>query len=321
MTFCSKKIMKSYLQVGDIGLENTVKFVNKNALNFNKRYMLIDGKLFCLPTKLIDLFVPRKPFSPFILYGLKDLITKQIDLSSLGDISVDTFFKYRFGQEIVDYLINPLCIGISGGNSKTLSMKSMFPNLLRKEQTFGSVVRGMFAKEDIYKDLINHWLVEKSINQKWAVFSFDRGIQTLSEAIISHLQKNYMSIIELMPNNEAIEITFNNADSVEITVEQIKKNISLNLQVDHIFASIPAFKLSSILGIEKHEKLKHALQSIPTVNMALVSFLFDQNVIPDHLAGFGFLVPSIENSAILGVTFDSCIFPNVKGTKLTVKLV
>ena len=299
-------------------MENDVKYVSTESTSFNKRYVVIDGKLFKLPSKLTDLFQYRKPFKPFVSYLFKDWRTASLQLQPNEDISVDAFFRYRFGPEIADYLVNALCIGITGGDSKALSMKSMFPNVFKKEQTLGSVAKGMFVGQDIRGDLANHQLVKKSVEEKWTVFSFDGGIQTLSNKLSDHLEQNYPSIVELMPNTEIMEIAFGQ-NEVSVSVEQKNINSTLNLQVDHVFSSLPAFKLASVL-CPGHEKLKSSLQSIPTVHMALVSLQFDLNVLPDQFTGFGILVPSSENSPILGMTFDSCIFPSDQheGTKITV---
>jgi len=306
-------------QVGDLGLANKVRYVSKNSTNFNKRYVVINGQLFRVPSNFADLFVARKPFKPFLSYLIKDYRTPPIVLEPNGDISVDSFFRYRFGDEIADYLANPLCIGISGGNSKDLSMKSMFPNLFWKEQTKGSVVKGLFTAQDNLKDLANHWLVRKSIQEKWAVFSFAQGMQTLSDGIVAHLEKKYGCAIEFMLNSKVVEAQFESADKVRLKGQQKVPNAEINLEVDHVFSSLPAFELATILN-NHHSKLKSSLQSIPTVHMAVLSLFFPQNILPEQFGGFGFLVPSRENSPLLGTTFDSCIFPSREcpGTKMTV---
>lgn len=307
---------------GDIGLGDCVKAVDKKSPNFSKRFVAIDGKLFVLPSKLIHLFQARKPFKPFISYMVKDWRTPPVQIKPGDDMSVDAFFRYRFAPEIADYLVNPLCIGITGGNSSALSMQSMFPNVLKKEQKFGSVVRGMFSSnEDIYADLADHWLVKKSVQEKWAVFSFDGGVQRLPDRLCTELKENYSSAIELMPDTEVTNLTFTE-NKVMISADKADADLSssLNLQVDHVFSSIPAFKLASLLS--GHEELKSTLKAIPTVHMAVVSLQFDREVLPKVVHGFGFLVPLKENSPILGVTFDSCIFQSEasQGTKLTVML-
>lgn len=261
----------------------------------------------------MDLFSYRKPFKPFISYLIKDLRTPRILLPPDKDLSVHDFFNYRFGTEISDYLVNSLCIGITGGDSHKLSMKAMFPNLLKKEQTHGSIVKAMFQKEDLLKELATNDLVQKSVEEKWAVFSFHNGIETLATGISDSIRKNHRSIANLMSNTKVTSILFER-DQIKVDVETFNK--SQRLCVDHVFSAVPAFKLGHLLNESKLQKL---LFSIPTVHMAVVCLQFNGEIIPKDF-GFGFLVPSIENSPILGVTFDSCIFPkeNSNMTQMTV---
>lgn len=297
----------------------SVKYVSKKSSNFKKRYVAIDGKLFQLPSKLSHLVSSRKPFKPFLSYLYKDWRTPPVEVLPDEDISVDAFFRYRFGAEIADYLVNPLCTGIAGGNSEELSMRSMFPNVFLKEQKFGSFVRGMFSSQDIYGELADHWLVKQSVDEQWAVFSFKCGIQTLADQLCKRLSQQHSSIVEMMPNTKITNLTFaHNTATISADETDVDISRTRTLQVDHVFSCIPAYKLASLLSGQS--KLKSTLKAIPTVHMAVVSLYFDRKVLPDYLTGFGFLVPSREKSPILGVTFDSCIFPSETnhGTKLTV---
>ena len=53
--------------------------------------------------------------------------------------------------------------------------------------------------------------------------------------------------------------------------------------------------------------------------MHVVNVIYDGHVLPAN--GFGYLVPAQEPSDILGVVFDSCVFPTeVPTTRLTVML-
>jgi oxygen-dependent protoporphyrinogen oxidase len=42
--------------------------------------------------------------------------------------------------------------------------------------------------------------------------------------------------------------------------------------------------------------------------MHVVNLVYQGNVLPTN--GFGYLVPDQEDEAILGVVFDSCVFPS-----------
>ena len=85
----------------------------------------------------------------------------------------------HFGQEMVDYAINPLVAGIYAGDPDTLSTKYAFPKVWEIEQTHGSLIRGMIA----------------SMRQRRArgekpssrIVSFTRGLQTLPDALAARL--------------------------------------------------------------------------------------------------------------------------------------
>ncbi|KAF7490483.1 Protoporphyrinogen oxidase [Sarcoptes scabiei] len=299
--------------VNSLGLSAQTKSIPKQSLSFKRRYIIIDDKLRLLPNSFRDLIVAEKPFRPFIAYLLQDLRRPRLRLNSeSGDVSVHEFFQYRFGDDIANYLINPLCIGITGGDSRLLSMRSVFPSILKKEQTYGSVVRGMFAKEDIWKDLKTDSLVAESIRDKWAVFSFEKGIETLPKKLLSTLQEEFGSKIIVKPCTKVIGLRFNENGKNVVSAEN-----DIDLEVDHIFSSIKANSLARLLP-SRYGLLKQTLESIETVSMAVVCLQFDETLIPID-KGFGFLIPSSEKSDILGVTFDSCIFPK-PSTQVTVML-
>ncbi|KPM06002.1 protoporphyrinogen oxidase-like protein [Sarcoptes scabiei] len=195
---------------------------------------------------------------------------------------------------------------------RLLSMRSVFPSILKKEQTYGSVVRGMFAKEDIWKDLKTDSLVVESIRDKWAVFSFEKGIETLPKKLLSTLQEEFGSKIIVKPCTKVIGLRFNENGKNVVSAEN-----DIDLEVDHIFSSIKANSLARLLP-SRYGLLKQTLESIETVSMAVVCLQFDETLIPID-KGFGFLIPSSEKSDILGVTFDSCIFPK-PSTQVTVML-
>ena len=57
------------------------------------------------------------------------------------------------------------------------------------------------------------------------------------------------------------------------------------------------------------EDLKTRLLSVQEAPIYVVYLAFDGKLIPKDKNGFGFLVPSRHNREYLGITFDSCTFP------------
>src|SRR5690625_5958440 len=57
------------------------------------------------------------------------------------DQSLGMFFRYRFGDELVENLIEALLGGIYSGDLDKMSLMATFPEFYELEQTYGSLIR------------------------------------------------------------------------------------------------------------------------------------------------------------------------------------
>ena len=131
-------------------------------------------------------------------------------------------------------------------------------------------------------------IVEKSIKEKWNVWSLQGGLDTLTESLSSRLQ----------------------SDGVEIKKQSIPdfdSNGNSNGS-DFTIWSTPTFVSATYIS---DPDVKNLLLSVPYVDVAVINIMFERkDLIPDP--GFGFLIPSTEkNVPILGVIYDTCSFPQV----------
>lgn len=53
------------------------------------------------------------------------------------------FFRQRFGDELVENLIDPLLSGIYSGDMDEMSLMATFPNFYQLEQEYGSLIKGL----------------------------------------------------------------------------------------------------------------------------------------------------------------------------------
>lgn len=60
------------------------------------------------------------------------------------DESVFDFARRRFGSDVATYMIDPLCVGIYGGNARALSLQACFPSLADLEKYVRIHVGSMF---------------------------------------------------------------------------------------------------------------------------------------------------------------------------------
>jgi oxygen-dependent protoporphyrinogen oxidase len=297
----------------EIGLANEVVGVASNSPAGHKRMILVNNKLHQLPSKAIDLFKKREPFTKRLYkYLIKDLQTPKIDLSQWGgDISCYDFVNHRMGSEIADYLIDPLCRGITAGDSKKLSLTALFPNMIKGEQETGSLVRGtiMSAQESGSKKYHSSDLAMWAKTNRWSVYSFKDGIQTLPNRLCDYMIGLDGNPIEIYNESTVNKLEFNETTNKALISISTKEENDVMIEADQVFSSIPAQKLSSILSKTRYSELCDQLNSIESVHMACVNLEFKGKVIPDD-SGFGFLVPSREESKILGIVYDSCVFPH-----------
>lgn len=294
----------------ELELQNKIIFIPKTHPAALNRMVYAEGSLHLLPSDLSGLFFKRAPFSkPLIAHLLKDITTPG-KLNPAGDESVYDFVERRFGSEIADYLISPLLCGICAGNAKEISVKFLMKSLFEYEQKHGSITKGvlynLFSKKEKnnvpYSGLMNQANIEK-----WSIYSFTNGMQTLPETLNIHLK------------NKGVALNLNSTCN-EMTIENDKIFLTLNdkqLESSHLISSIPASSLANLV-VKQHKDLANLLKDIKSVTVAVVNLYFERNLIP--FQGFGFLVAPKENLPILGVIYDSCCFPNTQGTVFTIMM-
>ncbi|HEY8552230.1 MAG TPA: protoporphyrinogen oxidase [Thermaerobacter sp.] len=60
-----------------------------------------------------------------------------------ADESIAAFLRRRLGREVAERLAAPLLAGVASGDPESLSIQATFPQLVRLEREFGSLMRGM----------------------------------------------------------------------------------------------------------------------------------------------------------------------------------
>ncbi|KAI8497616.1 hypothetical protein Bbelb_249220 [Branchiostoma belcheri] len=123
--------------------------------------------------------------------------------------------------------------------------------------------------------------------------------------------------LELLTDRRVERLEFDTMDQV-VQVNTLDEQ----LQVNHVISAVPSQCLSAMFA-GHHPVLSENLSVNPSVSVGLVNLEFAGAVLPSE--GFGYLVPSGEPERILGVVFDSSIFPqhsrhNSTTTRLTVMM-
>jgi len=133
------------------------------------------------------------------------------------------------------------------------------------------------------------------------MLSFSEGMEQLPQALLN-----------VLIDKENVEV-YDNAAVHRIRVKEPNVSVEYNDQTiycDHVISALPTHVLSEVI---EHNELSEELACIDYVDVALVSIEFKD--VKLEMEGFGCLIPSSEDPAVLGITFDSCIFPEFSTTE------
>jgi oxygen-dependent protoporphyrinogen oxidase len=270
-----------------------------------RRYLFLNGKLEALPTSPQEAITSRVLSWSGKLRVLQEVRQPSFsseDMSGEDEISVDTFFRQRFGDEVADRLVNPFISGIYAGNPRSLSLPSVFPSLWDMYKDTGSILKTGFLKfregqtEKRQQARENPGTAPESTASKHALFSLKRGLQYLPLTMARQVSEC----------NYGVTVT-------DIQVERSTFTLNLDdgrqFQTNKLVLAVPAFIAAQLLqGFAP--LASEVLLQIPYVNIAVAHIGFLRSDIDHPLDGFGFLVPEKAKMALLGSIWASSLFPD-----------
>jgi len=273
--------------VAGLGLQAKCQYAAPAAKN---RYLVRGGRLVPVPmapqklltTPLFSLRTKLRLFAePFTRAHVRP-----------ADVSLAAVVRDHFGQEIVDYAINPLVAGIYAGDPEMLSTKHAFPKLWEIEQTHGSLIRGQIAAMK----------ARRARGEKAAarIVSFANGLHTLPSALAAALPVDAIrtgtTVVSLSPGRPWKLVS--RRDGLAATEE-----------FDAVVLAVPAAALAQLPVGPAGDRPLAALDQIEYPPVASLFLGFRREQVAHPLDGFGALVPAVERRSVLGVLFSSTLFP------------
>lgn len=292
---------KATLQlVEELGLQNQVIAADPSA---HDRFLYLDKRLQKVPSSLLSLL-----FSPLTRKMIPQLMMEwKVPRGIVEDESIHAFFTRRLGVEATDTLLDPLSAGIYAGNIHHLSAKSCFPQLFQWERQYGSLMKGAFFSHFSKNDKPSSTFTKKMDNV--SLFSFKDGMESLPQALGKHLEAH------ILTDHEVTGLRFHSSG---IDLQLINGR---TLEADQVYSTLPAHVLSPLIR-PPQSTAADLLKSISAASVAVVSLGYKQKLLSQQ--GFGYLVPSKEKENILGMVWDSCVFPQqsllAEETRLTVMM-
>ncbi|XP_025899038.1 protoporphyrinogen oxidase [Nothoprocta perdicaria] len=280
--------------VSELGLEGDVLPVPGDHPASRNRFLYVRGALHKLPSGLGALVRPVPPFSRALLWsGLRDLVAPA---GTQPDESVHSFARRRFGAEVADIAVDSVCRGVFAGDSRALSVRSCFPALFEAERRRRSVLLGTALARGETQSAESP-LSRRARAERWSQWSLQGGMERLAEALGAALRARG---VELRCHAALRRLRHGPAGAWQLALDDG------TVTADHVVSAIPAAALAAALPAEA-EPLARELRSIPAVTVAVVNLQYDGAELP--VTGFGHLVPSSEDSSVLGIVYDSVAFP------------
>jgi len=272
--------------ISELGLSEQLLGAKEGS---KKRFVVRDGRVQALPSSPFAMLT-SKLFSWGMYFRIfTEPFQKRRSRSE--DVSLEVLVRDHFGQEAVDYGLNPFVSGVYAGDPARLSAKHSFPSLWEAEQTHGSIIRGMMAAAKRRK---------AEGRRRGKIVSFREGLQTLIHALASRLPAESLH-------------TRTTVQSVERTGSTwlLKGNASgapLSVEADSVLLCLPAHALAELsIGSPDARPLKFLAEvEHPPVSSLFLGFRREQ--IQHPLDGFGVLIPAVEKRKELGILFSSSLY-------------
>ena len=199
----------------------------------------------------------------------------------VGEESLRQFGDRRLGSAFTRVFLDAMAAGIHGSTPDRLSVQAAFPMIAQLEREHGSLLRGMIARRG-------------AAGPAGGLVSLAGGIGTLTQRLA-----------ELTPADWRL------GDAVQsVTRRHAVFHIAgrrSTAEVDRVVLCAPAFAAAGMLA-ELDAALAAQLARIEYTPIAVVGLGYRTCSVPPD--GFGLLTTSLAQVPILGVTWDSSVFPN-----------
>ncbi len=249
------------------------------------RWIYLDGKLRALPRSPLDLVR-----SDLLTWrGKLDLLREPFRRAGTGDDeSVHAFAARRFGAEAARAIVAPFVTGVYAADAHDISLAAGFPRLAALDAQ-GGMVRGMLgqAARGIAGKLRGGPGRPSTPRGMWAP---RRGLGALVEALAA-------SLGDRIQRHTRVE-----------RIEPVDGGVRIGgVRWDGAVLAIPA---EDAVGLVASPDLASRLAGFHRAPAAQVYLGYPAEALPRAANGFGLLVAQGEDVRVLGVVFESTVWPD-----------
>lgn len=215
------------------------------------------------------------------------------------DESLASFIRRRLGTEVLERVAQPMISGIYSADPEKLSLKATFPQFLKMEETYGSIIRGLgqMSKK-------KQGAMKEASGPRYSLFlTLRNGLESLVQKLreetpdVEYRLSTEVSIIERLSENRW-----------KVSC-QPKNQKPVSFEADVVCMALGAPRAGLLLD-QAAPSVGVLLKKIPFESVATVTLAFKRQDVPADLSGFGYVVPAVENRSIIACSFSSHKFPS-----------
>ncbi|MBC8086221.1 MAG: protoporphyrinogen oxidase, partial [Phycisphaerae bacterium] len=219
--------------------------------------------------------------------------------------------RRRFGEEVLNYIVDPFISGVYAGDPELLSSRFALKMLSELEQGHGSVLSGAIKKARTHK--ASHREAKKNPqgearengarnathNGVPHILTFRQGMQQLPRALEAALAH------PVRYQQRVTDVTFREGLWQISAGDRAHRQM---LRANVLVIALQSHQLCAVTWPDGMSPELPAVQRLPHAPIATVSLGFHRAQIAHPLNGFGVLAPYKEERGILGALFNSSMF-------------
>lgn len=203
------------------------------------------------------------------------------------DRSAGDFFRKRFGNQMVDRLLEPLLSGIYAGNLKELSLKSTLPLFYDLAKDHKSLIKASGHLQQKRQG---------SSNSKGQFRTFKNGLSEMIDAL-----EKACSLERIHKNKELVTVV-NEREKTKLIFSDASHEL-----VDHVILTVPHDRVSDVLP---NSEMAQEMKEMKGSSIATVALAYKEEDVRSRVNGTGFLVPRANGTNIKAMTFVDKKWPH-----------
>jgi oxygen-dependent protoporphyrinogen oxidase len=272
------------------GLEPELCFASAHN---QKRYIVRDSTMYALPLGP-GAFLTSRLFSP---RAKLRLFQEPFIPRGVAEESIGAFTQRRLGEELLDYAISPYVAGVYAGDPARLSVPWAFPKLHALEQQYGSLLTGALLGGRARRRRQESTGERRRDTARMC--SFRRGIAALPAAIAARLGQRVVLGCDIGALSRA-------PHGYTVTYQGPRSPVRAGGRC--LVLAVPAYALDGYMHM-CNPRYPGGVAAITYAPVVQIFLGFRREQIGHPLDGFGVLLPHRERHKLLGVLWNSALFP------------